>query len=81
VTWLCPECERAAHYPAGAFDVTVEGGSGFPDILGCGAYPLRILSERAMSVLKGAGIACFQEYPVGVSAIQESRVRREEAPA
>ncbi len=81
VKWLCPECGRAAHYPAGAFDVTVEGGSAFPDVLGCGAYPLLILSERVMSVFKGAGIACFQAYPVSVAAIQDSRVRREEAPA
>src|SRR5438105_1030015 len=81
VKWLCPECGRAAQYPAGSFDVTVEGGSRFPDFLGCGAYPLLIVSERAVSVFKGAGITCFQEYPVGVAAVQESRLRREEAPA
>lgn len=80
VKWLCPECGRAAEYPAGAFDVTVEGGSAFPDVLGCGAYPLLIVSERVISVLKGAGIACFQEYPVKVAAIHESRARLEEAP-
>jgi predicted RNA-binding Zn-ribbon protein involved in translation (DUF1610 family) len=81
VKWSCPECGRAAQYPAGAFDVTVEGGSSFPDVLGCGAYPLLIVSERVLSVLKGAGICCFQYYPVGVTAVQESRVRRDEAPA
>jgi hypothetical protein len=81
VKWFCPECGRAGHYPAGAFDVTVEGGSEFPDVLGCGAYPLLILSERVMFLLRGAGVACFQEYPVSVAAVKESRVRREEAPA
>src|SRR5438132_3177485 len=81
VIWRCPECGRAAHYPAGAFDVTVEGGSAFPDVLGCGAYPLLILSERVISLLKSAGISFFQESPVNDGAIQESRVRPEEAPA
>ena len=80
VKWLCPECGRAAQYPAGAFDVTVEGGSAFPDVLGCGAYPLLIVSERVISVIKGAGITCFHEYPVKVAAIQESRAKLEEAP-
>jgi hypothetical protein len=81
VKWSCPECGRGARYPVGAFDVTVEGGCEFPDVLGCGAYPLLILSERAVSVFKAGGIACFQEYPVTVAAVQESRVRREKAPA
>src|SRR5690349_3893057 len=39
VQWSCDECGRAADYPAGAFDVTLEGGDAFPDLLGCGAYP------------------------------------------
>jgi hypothetical protein len=27
----CRECGRVAHYPSGAFDVTVEGGTKYPD--------------------------------------------------
>jgi hypothetical protein len=80
VKWICPECGRAAQYPAGSFDVTVERGSEFPDILGCGACPLLILSERVVTALKGAGVSCFHSSPVGIAAIQESRALLQDAP-
>jgi hypothetical protein len=81
VKWACSECGRGAEYPAGAFDVTVEGGSAFPDVFGCGEYPLLILSQRAVSVFKTAGITCFHEYPVRVAGKQASRAKIEDAPS
>lgn len=80
VKWACPACRRADQYPSGAFGVTVEGGNAFPDLLGCGAYPLLILSERMISVLQDAGIDCFKKYPVSIESIRESSVQRQDAP-
>ncbi len=77
VQWYCEECGSAANYPSGAFDVTVEGGSEFPDVLGSGQYPLLILSERFVSVLKAANIFCFQEHRVGVAKVSESPLQHE----
>ncbi len=79
--WHCPECGRAATYPAGAFDVTIEGGSAFPDFLGCGAYPLLIVSGRVVSAFKAAGIECFQGHAVGIAGVRETHLRCEDAPA
>jgi hypothetical protein len=81
VRWGCPDCGRGAQYPAGNFDVTLEGGSKFPDVLGCGAYPLLILSQRALKLFNSTGIGCFQQYPVGVAAVNGSHLRAEESPA
>jgi hypothetical protein len=80
IQWECPECGRAAEYPAGDFDVVVEGGIAFPDLLSCGAYPLLIVSDKVSSLLRHAGINCFQEFPVAVSAVQDSQLRAVDAP-
>src|SRR5436305_2082405 len=80
IDWQCSRCGRGAYYPAGSFDVAVEGGSAFPDVLGCGAYPLLILSERAVSALASAGINCFRTFPVHVVEVLESRLTPEQAP-
>lgn len=81
VKWSCPECGRAAQYPAGAFDVTVEGGSAFPDVLGCGFYPLLVISDRMVCGLRDSGITCFQEYPVRVVEVLDSPLRSADAPS
>jgi hypothetical protein len=66
VDWCCPKCGRAGAYPAGSFDVELEGGSQWPDFLACGEYPLLIVSERVVRVWSEAGIASFQRFPVGI---------------
>jgi hypothetical protein len=76
----CPECGRSGKYPAGSFDVTVEGGSAFPDFLGCGAYPLLIVSEHVVSIWQRAGVASFQMFPVGVVSLVDSTTQQERAP-
>jgi hypothetical protein len=58
----------------------VEGGKSYPDLLGCGAYPLLIVSERVISVLKQNGVHCFQEFPVRVAKVEDGRARLEDAP-
>src|SRR5438045_2091664 len=80
VAWHCPLCGRAAKYPSGSFDLSIEGGSSFPDFLGCGAYPLLIVSERVVTAWEKGGITTFRAFPVGISSISESQVQRASAP-
>jgi predicted RNA-binding Zn-ribbon protein involved in translation (DUF1610 family) len=80
IQWHCDECGHGASYPSGSFAVTLEGGSQFPDFLGCGAYPLLIVSERVVSALEGAGMTCFNQYPVRAAAVRETGLRCEDAP-
>src|SRR5262245_50566896 len=80
IHWRCTACGRAAEYPSGSFDVTVEGGSGFPDILGCGSYPFLIVSESVVTGWEKCGITTFHSYPVNIASVLKSRVRKDEAP-
>ena len=80
VQWYCQECRRAATYPSGSFHATLEGGYLFPDFLECGAYPFLIVSQRVLSSLDAAGITRFEKHPIEVEAIQDSPLRRDDAP-
>jgi hypothetical protein len=81
IKWYCDQCGRGAEYPAGAFDAAVEGGSRYPDLLLCGAFPFLIISERVASALRGAGIASFIEYPVRIVAAHDTELKPESAPS
>lgn len=77
----CPEYGVVARYPSGEFDVVVEGGNRYPDILGCGAYPFLIVSESVVNAWHDAGITSFQSYLVRVAEVRsKSKKLRETAP-
>ena len=69
-------------YASGAFDVSIEGGSEYPDILGCGAYPYLIVSEAVILDWQQAGIKSFHTYPVGIAEIisRSKRLRAASTP-
>lgn len=66
----CSNCNAVENYPSGEFDVVLEKGSEFPDVLGCGAYPFLILSERVISTLVAERISAFHTIPIGISDIR-----------
>lgn len=75
MTRTCPEFGAVESYPSGAFDVVVEGGSKYPDVLRCGAYPFLIVSERVVDVWHKANLMCFHELEVKVAEVKSSRLR------
>ena len=72
---VCPEYGAAEHYPSGAFDVIVEGGTRYPDVLGCGAYPFLIVSEAVITAWREAGINSFDTYPIGTAEVRSRKLR------
>jgi hypothetical protein len=76
----CDVCGRHGEYPEGAFDVNVEGGSSYPDILGCGAYPLLIVSDKVTSAWNEHGITSFQKWPVGIAAVHSKTLAGKVSP-
>ena len=80
IEWSCPDCGAAASYPAGSFDVTIEGGEAYPDFLGCGAYPLMIVSGKVIASWEQHGIGPFVKFPVGVAAALETKLSLKDAP-
>jgi len=79
IRWSCPDCGRATSYPAGAFDVTIEGGKAYPDILGCGAYPFLIVSDKVLSSWQKCGIGLLATYPVKIAKALETDLSPESA--
>lgn len=78
---VCPEFGVISQYPNGEFDVVVEGGSRYPDILGCGAYPFLIVSETVVNAWRDAGITSFHSYLVRVVEVRSrSKNLRETVP-
>ena len=80
VKWSCSDCGTSASYPAGAFDVTIEGGMDYPDCLGCGVYPLKIFSERVIAAWEENGIGPLVKFPIGVIAARETALSPRDAP-
>lgn len=72
---FCSECGAVENYPSGAFDVLVEGGSKYPDILGCGAYPFLIVTEPVVMAWQKEGITCFHTYPVGIAKVKSRKLQ------
>lgn len=71
---VCPECRAMESHPEGAFDVIVEGGTKYPDVLGCGAYPFLIVSRRVIDAWFGSGITSFHTFPVGIAKIRSKKL-------
>jgi hypothetical protein len=67
---VCAQFGVVAYYPSREFDVIVEGGNQYPDVLGCGAYPFLIVSESVVKAWHVAGITCFHTYLVRVEEVK-----------
>lgn len=74
----CLEYGVIVHYPSGEFDVIVEGGNKYPDILGCGAYPFLIVSESVINAWQDAGITNFHSYLVRVDEVRSKSKKLQE---
>lgn len=80
ISKVCTRCRAVKRYPSGEFDVAVEGGSRYPDVLGCGAYPFLIVSERVIEAWQGAAIDCFHTFAVGLANVKSKRLAGAPAP-
>lgn len=72
---VCAEDGAVENYPSGAFDVILEGGTKYPDVLGCGAYPFLIVTESVIKAWYEADITCFKTYDVGVAEVKSQKLR------
>lgn len=77
---ICPKCGSVKHYPKGEFDVTLEKGSKYPDILGCGAYPFLIVSEKVIRAWQEANVCCFHTYDVKIAKVKSTKLKDLPAP-
>lgn len=78
VRHVCPEFGVVSQYPSGEFDVVIEGGNRYPDILGCGAYPFLIVSESVVNAWQDAGITNFQSYLIRVGEVRSKSKKLQE---
>jgi len=61
---ICPECGGSLTQPRGDLQVALERnkGSKWPDAIGCGHYPLLVVSARVLSAWRNAKLG---DFPVG----------------
>ena len=78
---VCPVCKAVFERPSGPFDVEVEGGNQYPDVLGCGAYPFLIVSGRVVDDWHMAEVSDFSYQPVRVVASSPDAPALSYAPA
>lgn len=71
----CTKCGTRSSYPSAEFDVIVEGGSKYPDILQCGAYPFLIVSEAVVNDWEANGITSYKKYKVNVAGVNYSKLK------
>ncbi len=76
----CSTCQTVQNRPSGAFNVTLEGGTRYPDLLGCGAYPFLIVSQAILDAWQEAKITSFHTYPVGVTEVKSRRLQSTKPP-
>jgi len=76
----CDECESYSEYPSGSFGVVCEGGSQYPDILGCGAYPFLIVSESVIFAWSTASKFEYHAFPVTVREVRSRSLHIKDAP-
>ena len=76
----CDACGRGSEIPEGSFDVVVEGGRQFPDVLYCGAYPFLIVSARVAGDWERSKINDFTRFPVRVKDLTDAQVKLSDAP-
>jgi hypothetical protein len=55
-------------YPDAPLTVSVNTGRKYPDVLGCGAYPLLIVSQAVLDDWSAVGLRGYEAFPLSVRA-------------
>lgn len=76
----CAKCGSASQMPIGGFDVVVEGGTKYPDVLGCGFYPFLVLSRKAIDALRIHAVDAFDSFPVRVVEVRSKKLKAVQPP-
>ena len=78
----CPKCRAgmSVEYPKHSINLAVEGGSKYPDILGCGAETILIVSQNVINDWEGAGITGYEKYDVNIVEAKGKRIKDAESP-
>ncbi len=71
----CNECGAIGRHPKKEFDVDIEGGTKYSDILLCGEYPLLIVSEKVIKDWEQAGFTGFKYYSVGINNVSSKKLK------
>jgi hypothetical protein len=78
----CRSCPRTVERPEGVVEAVLEPreGSEWPDVLGCGAWPLLIVSEQVLSAWQREGVGTFHHWPVAILDPLPKKLVRKASP-
>ncbi len=77
----CGRCGKALERKPCGLYLYLEGGTSFPDVLGCGSYPYLIISDRFARLLADNDISGYRLHNCTIVHSQESDVALANAPA
>jgi hypothetical protein len=79
----CAVCGTAQLVARGPISLTLERNKGnlWPDVLGCGAYPLLIVSKRVLEFWSQEQIGVFPTYPVEILLPFPRKLSQADAPS
>ena len=76
----CDVCGANGTYPNKEFDIDLELGVKFPDILMCGAWAFLIVSQKVINDWKNNDVTGFEYYRVGINKIKSKKLRDKTPP-
>lgn len=77
---ICPTCHKVNEDWMGTFSMILEGGRKFPEVLGCGAFPLFIVSETVTKVWEEENVTGFSTNPISIADIQSDYLKSQTPP-
>jgi hypothetical protein len=79
-SYRCQQCGKMVVKYAGPISVSVEGGTEYPDILGCGEFPLVIVTELVISAWESNEIKCFNKNPIKIINVESEKLTKVTPP-
>ncbi len=78
ISSVCDVCHIGrlypGRYPERSLGVAVEGGTKYPDVLGCGSYPLLIVSAQVIADWKKNDVSGYREFLLTVTKSQGKKI-------
>lgn len=79
-TKVCRKCGSVSSIYKDPLLLEVEGGSKYPDVLGCGEYPFLIASEMVVTDWEREKVSGFRSFPAVINKVESVSLEKSPIP-